>query len=73
MFAGDVGAFANGSEFMYHKYDNVTLVASGMGGEIRDNIVIIDVLEDKTTSFRLIALNGSEMNSLGKLEDYVLP
>lgn len=73
MFAGDVGAFANECEFLYHKYNNITFIASGMGGESRDNIVIIDVLSDKTVSFRLIALNGNDMNSLGKLEDYVLP
>tara|TARA_Y100000385_G_scaffold223410_1_gene233533 strand:- start:1805 stop:2626 length:822 start_codon:yes stop_codon:yes gene_type:complete len=54
MFAGDVGAFNNGSEFMYHNYDNITFIASGMGGESRDNIVFVDVKEDKSLSFRLI-------------------
>ncbi len=73
MFAGDVGAFPNGFEFMYHTYENITFIASGMGGESRDNIVIADVMEDKTVSFRLIALNGDDINALGKLEDYVLP
>tara|TARA_B100001059_G_C17789377_1_gene559157 strand:- start:123 stop:1016 length:894 start_codon:yes stop_codon:yes gene_type:complete len=73
MFAGDVGAFDTGSEFMYHSYDNITFIASGMGGESRDNIVFVDVLDDKTVSFRLIALNGDDMSSLGKLEDYILP
>ena len=73
MFAGDVGAFNNGSEFMYHSYDNITFIASGMGGESRDNIVFVDVKEDKSLSFRLISLNGDNITSLGKLEDYVLP
>ena len=73
MFAGDVGAFNNGIEFMYHSYDNITFIASGMGGESRDNIVFVDVLDDKTVSFRLIALNGDDMSFLGKLEDYILP
>jgi len=73
MFAGDVGANPTGSEFMYHQYDNMTLIASGMGGEVRDNIIIVDVFEDKTTSFRLIALNEEDINALGKLEDYELP
>jgi len=73
MFAGDVGAFNNGHEFMYHKYDNITLIASGMGGGVRDNFVIVDISEDKTVSFRLIALNGDDINSLGKLEDYKIP
>ncbi|MEE3145126.1 MAG: metallophosphoesterase, partial [Bacteroidota bacterium] len=46
LFAGDVGAFSTGSEFMFHQYDNITLIASGMGGNVRDNFVIIDVYED---------------------------
>ena len=73
MFAGDVGAFRNGSEFMYYKDKNITFIASGMGGGERDNIVIVDIRKDKTVGFRLIALNGDNINSLGKLEDYVLP
>lgn len=73
MFAGDVGAFNNGSEFMYHSYSNITFIASGMGGEVRDNIVFVDINEDKTVSFRLIALNGDNINSLGSLTDYELP
>ena len=73
MFAGDVGAFNTGSEFMFDQYDNITLIASGMGGGVRDNIVVIDVHEDATVSYRLIALNGTEINTLGKLEDYTLP
>lgn len=73
MFAGDVGANPTGSEFMYDAYDNITLIASGMGGEQRDNFIIVDVMEDKTVSFRLIALNSKDIDALGKLEDYVLP
>lgn len=72
MFAGDVGAFNTGFEYMYHSYKNITLIASGMGSEVRDNIVITDVKNDGSVSFRLIALNGTDMSSLGKLEDYVL-
>ena len=58
---------------MYHTYSNITFIASGMGGEIRDNIVFVDIDEDKTVSFRLIALNGEDINSLGRLIDYQLP
>jgi len=72
MCAGDVGAHASGDEFMYHTYDNITFVASGMGGEERDNIVIIDVYSDKSIGYRLVALNGNDINALGKLEDYEL-
>ena len=73
MFAGDVGAFDNGSEFMYHSFSNFTFIASGMGGEVRDNIVFVDINDDKTVGFRLIALNGDSINSLGSLKDYKLP
>ena len=71
--AGDVGAFPNGSEFMYDTYDNITLIASGMGGEQRDNIVIADVYQSGAINYRLIALNGDDINALGDLEDYELP
>ena len=73
MFAGDVGAFNTGSEFMYHQYENITLIASGMGGNVRDNFIIIDVHEDASVSFRLIALNAPDISALGDLEDYTLP
>jgi len=73
MIAGDIGAHNNGVGFMYHKYDNITLIASGMGGGQRDNIVIINVYSDKSISYELIALNGKDIHALGKLEDYRLP
>ena len=72
LFAGDVGAFATGDEFMYYQYDNITLIASGMGGEVRDNFVIVDVYSDARVSFRLIALNGDDIHAMGHLEDYRL-
>ena len=73
LFAGDVGAYNTGSEFMFHQYDNITLIASGMGGNVRDNFVIIDVYEDGSVGYRLIALNDPDVTALGKLEDYILP
>ena len=73
MFAGDVGAYYTGSEFMYHQYENITLIASGMGGNVRDNFIIIDVHEDASVSYRLIALNASNDFALGDLLDYELP
>jgi len=72
MFSGDVGAFYTAQEFMYHKYENLTLIASGMGGGVRDNFIIVDVYSDKTIDYRLIHLNGDNINSLGNLTDYVL-
>ena len=41
-----------------------------MGGGIRDNFVIVDVLNNGEVNFRLIHLNGENTNGLGKLEEY---
>ena len=41
-----------------------------MGGGIRDNFVIVDVLNNGEVNFRLIHLNGTNINGLGKLGEY---
>lgn len=74
MCAGDVGAI-NGwlfDPYMYYQYDNMTFIASGMGNGVSDNIVIIEVMSDKSLRYRLYALNGDDPDALGKLEDYKL-
>ena len=73
LFAGDVGAQATGSEFIYHRDDNVTYIATGMGGSQRDNFIIVDRPLAGSVQFRLIALNGDDISALGRLEDYRLP
>ena len=73
MFAGDVGAGSWSADYMYDKYDNITLIASGMGEGIGDNFIIVDVMTDNTVEYRLVPLNCEDMNCLGKLEEYVLP
>jgi len=45
-FSGDIGASPNGSELFYTKYSNVTFVATGMGGGVRDNFLIVSVTKD---------------------------
>jgi hypothetical protein len=72
-FAGDVGAFPWWDAFMYYHYDNVHLIATGMGNEKTDNFVVVDVWDDGIVSFRLIALNGEDVDALGSLEAYALP
>ena len=37
------------------------------------DFIIIDVYNDDSVGFRLIHLNGEDINSLGKLEDYINP
>lgn len=70
-FAGDLGCTSAVTPFMYYKYDNITLIGSGMGGGIEDNFVIIDVYND-SIDFNLIALNGEDINALGELTDFIL-
>lgn len=79
LFAGDMGAFPkefrkqkNTIEYFYHTYENITFIGTGMGGGIRDNFIIVDILSDHTINFRLIHLNGNDITGLGRLEDYEL-
>jgi hypothetical protein len=55
-FSGDIGAFPNGSELFYKKYSNVTFVATGMGGGVRDNFLIVSVIKD-AVKISLVPLN----------------
>lgn len=71
IYAGDLGSIDKVSPCMYHTDDNITLIASGMGGGIRDNIIITEVFEE-TIHHRLIALNGDDPQALGELEDFSL-
>lgn len=70
MFAGDFGAFPDNDSYMYHNNENITLIGSGMGGGEKDNFILVDVMQNKTVQFRLIAINGDDINALGKLEEY---
>lgn len=79
LFAGDMGAFTKEFrkqkrtiEYFYYNYDNITFIGTGMGGGVRDNFIIVDIHEDQSVSFRLIHLNGDDINGLGKLEDYLI-
>jgi len=71
MFAGDTGVYERG--FMYSKTQNITFIASGMGGREQDNFIVSRVNKDGSLNFELISLNGETTDALGKLEDYVFP
>ncbi|MFY0603246.1 MAG: metallophosphoesterase [Flavobacteriaceae bacterium] len=74
LFAGDVGAFDHKNpkyqSYSFVRRANLTLITSGMGGGKKDNFLIGDVLHDGNVKFRMIHLNGNDINGLGKLEDY---
>jgi hypothetical protein len=70
MFAGDLGAGAWSSDFMYDSYDNISLIGSGMGEGIGDNMVVVNVDSTKNISYDLICLNDSILHCFGELTDY---
>lgn len=47
LFAGDVGAFDNNSEFFYENVSGISFFATGMGGGQRDNFLLIHVKQDQ--------------------------
>lgn len=71
IYAGDLGATDQVSPFMFHSFENITLIASGMGGGIRDNIIITEVYED-SVYYNLVAINGANPKALGELTDFSL-
>lgn len=72
MFAGDVGAGSWAADFIYDKYGNISLIASGMGEGEGDNFVVANVHEDKSVSYDLICLNDTALFCFGDLTDYRL-
>ena len=56
---------------MYDHFDNITLIASGMGSGTSDNIIITYVYPN-SVYYDLVAINGSDPNALGELYDYIL-
>ena len=70
IYAGDIGAFENGCALMTHELGNVRLIASGMGGGKRDNVVLTRVHRNDSLSYQVIALNGEDRSAMGLLEDY---
>lgn len=69
LFAGDVGAFSIYPASYYYQKDNLTFIASGMGGHVNDNFIIVKV-ENGNVSFDIIALNGTDIHAMGELENY---
>lgn len=71
LYAGDVGATSVVSPCMYHQYENLTIMASGMGSLTMDNIIITEVYEDYV-KLDLVALNGDNPNTMGELSDWAV-
>ena len=73
IFAGDVGCREKIAPYMYYNNDNITLIATGMGGGKKDNIVIVEVDKKNRVHYKLIGLNNSPISEMEPLEDYDLP
>ena len=71
IYAGDLGCTTAVSPYMYNTFDNVTLIASGMGGGVKDNIIITTIYED-SVYYDLVAINGDNPKALGELTDFSL-
>ena len=69
LFAGDVGAGETSISAFYHKKQNVTFLASGMGNSKADNFMRVTVRKE-SSDIDLIPLNNEV--SLGSITDYDL-
>lgn len=69
MFAGDLGAPWS-TNVVYDHYDNITLIATGMGDSEGDNFIVVNVDSTKSVTFDLICLSDTNMFCLGELTDY---
>ena len=72
MFAGDVGAAYWSSDFMYDTYDNITLIASGMGEEDGDNFIVVNVDTARKIKYDLICIDTPELYCFGELSGHEL-
>lgn len=73
LIAGDLGGTKEATAFMYHKEDNITYIASGMGGKVMDNFILIDVEEDHSVGFRHYSFSKDGVELLPDLTGYKMP
>lgn len=73
LMAGDVGAFylpedKSALAYSLQEKENISYITTGMGGGVHDNFIIVDINTDNSVSYRLIHLNGADINGLGSLD-----
>ena len=69
IFAGDLGTSWS-TPITYDEYNNITLVATGMGGNIQENYLVVNVESNKAINYDLICLS-SDSNCLGDLRSHL--
>lgn len=56
LFAGDIGASDFVDPFMYEKQDNITYIASGMGSNLNDNMLFVEVSNSGSVAIKMIGV-----------------
>lgn len=69
IIAGDLGASNKASALMFAEKDNITYLASGMGGNKNENFLFVDVSKNGHVEVQVFALRG-DPGRLGKIESY---
>ena len=65
LFAGDIGANAQKTAFFYDQYENITLLASGMGNISQDNYLIVNVDVNKKVSLMVRWIQQKQIKLIG--------
>jgi len=56
VFSGDVGAAPKGDTYRVEEIENVTFIATGMGANVADNFVLVEVSSEGVVEFSSIPL-----------------
>ncbi len=67
IYAGDVGAFQGGNLSPFYKRipgENIYLMATGLGSNPNDSILIVEANESGELNIHPLSLNGKEMNAI---------
>lgn len=70
MFAGDLGASWS-TDVSFDQFNNIKLIASGMGDQNGENIIVVNVDSNKSVNYDLICLSDTNLSCLGELTDYL--
>lgn len=73
LFAGDLGATQVVTPYLYHKNNNITYIANGMGSNKNDNIIMVEVDQDDQPHFKLLGINADVPFEIENLEEFILP
>ncbi len=71
VISGDVGGNPDAIATFYDKWDNITLISSGMGEVEDENYLLVQVYTKDSIEFELVPLNNAL--SLDEIENYSVP